>query len=105
MPEDANTSALRVVLDAELAEIARREDARLHRKVDSLSVAAIVAVAVVAGGLVWGLWAVPDVWESPTWVLWLVRGAAVFIAIFAALVMAAGAGTLFKDSREKTSQD
>lgn len=101
MPESADTAALRETLDAELAEVARRADARLHRKLDGATLAGLLFVAIVAGGGVWLLWSVPVNLGWPAWTLWLSRAGSVFLALFAAGLIAAGAADLFKDSREE----
>lgn len=95
MPKDVDASHLQSVLEAELSAIAERAHARLHRRVDKNTVAAIAVVTLLVSFLSWGLWS----WNAAVLPLigWsLTRVLAVLLAwCGAVLVLVGGGSTLF----------
>lgn len=101
LPEGVETADLRVLIDKELKELTRREDARLHRKVSWSMVSAMGFVLVVGTVVSAGLWQ----WDPGLgdWLVIALRVVAVLFALFAALVAFAGLSNLWDDTRDTTS--
>lgn len=99
IPPGTDDQPLRKLLAAEIAEVARRGDARLHRQVSGAGAAAFVFVLVMASLLTWVLWRLPDQFGWETWAEVIVRAIALAIALFGFLLLAAGWGSLFEDRR------
>lgn len=81
MPDCEGKRRLQETASRLAAELAYREDRDARRRVDGVSVATVVIVALVAGGATFGLWATGSV---------ALRVLGVAIALFAALLILAG---------------
>lgn len=101
LPASVEATRLRVLLDGELDELARRGEVRLHRRLDRLTLFTMVLISVAGSALAFGLWVLPPVlWD---WTTAVTRVAACVVGLFAALLVVAGTGDLWKDRRESDS--
>lgn len=98
LPEGVEARELRRLIDDELAELARRDEVRLHRKLDGGSVAAIVLVVIVGTAASTALWLFTPDWGT-FWII-AIRALAVMVGLFSALLVLAGFGELWKDKRD-----
>lgn len=97
VPEGVEAARLRTLLVDELDEIGRRGEGRLRRKLDGASVAALIFVLVVSTAAVWALWTFSWAFLPAGAAVVVPRVLAVVVAVFSALLMMAGLGSLWKE--------
>lgn len=78
-----------------------REIHRLTRKLNGVNVAALIFVALVGGGAVYGLVSAAAAFAENPVIVWLFIVGAVLTGLFAIALAAVGLGTLYEPPREK----
>jgi hypothetical protein len=92
---------LDALLTREVLTLADRETHRLTRKLNGGNVAALIFVALVGGGVVYGIVsAAIALVENPA-LFWLFMIVAGLVGLFAIALAAVGLGTLYEPPREK----
>lgn len=92
---------LDALLTSETRVLRDRETHRLTRKLNGGNVAALVFVALVGGGSVYGLVSgAVAIAEKPGF-FWVLIVVAIIVGLFAIALAAAGLGTLYEPPREK----
>jgi len=94
-------SHLDELLVSETQVLKDREMHRLARKLNGANAAALIFVAIVGGGLVYGLVSAAVAFREKPVAFWLLAIAAVLVGLFAIALAAAGLGTLYEPPREK----
>lgn len=92
---------LDALLTSETRVLKDREMHRLTRKLNGGNVAALILVALVGGGVVYGLVSAAVAFADRPVIFWLFIVVAVLVGLFAIALAAAGLGTLYEPPREK----
>lgn len=92
---------LDALLTRETLTLADRETHRLTRKLNGGNVAALIFVALVGGGVVYGIVSAAIALAENPVLFWLFMIVAGLVGLFAIALAAAGLGTLYEPPREK----
>lgn len=92
------------LLTSESQVLNERETYRLTRKLNGGNVAALVVVALVGGGLVYGLVSGAIAASALPVLPWVVVALAVLVGVFTIGLAAVGLGTLYAPPRDKSSK-
>ena len=104
IPDGVDAASLRALLADELTEIGRRDEGRLRRKLDGANLAALIFVLVLSTAVVWALWTFRWAFLPGGSAVTIPRVLAVVVAVFAALLMMAGLGSLWQEADEREGE-